>query len=259
MTGEDSDVLLVLADAFRRQSDGLRREVFRLLVEEARRVAMRSRHYLTTQCLDTPNESAWVILYKYGTDINFLNAASLTRIAFGNLLRRFVGFYYIPRLQPRGRPFKLRFHHQVLGLVLCYYTGSMELGTLRSAHKVFDQFPTRTYIVAIAYAPGRAGKADPGERTSAGAYVWFHRRKNFKVQQPSNADLQNAMYNGWLHSVFMTGTICFAADGCIIWCKHNCPGSWNDSDTSLGFRNRLLDPTYCPDPRKNVVSDSAFP
>ncbi|ETN16130.1 hypothetical protein PPTG_06346 [Phytophthora nicotianae INRA-310] len=83
--------------------------------------------------------------------------------------------------------------------------------------------------------------------------------KNFKVQQPSNADLQNAMYNGWLHSVFVTGTICFAADGCIIWCKHNCPGSWNDSDTSLGFRNRLLDPKYCPDPRKNVVSDSAFP
>ncbi|KAE9249504.1 hypothetical protein PF002_g5272 [Phytophthora fragariae] len=83
--------------------------------------------------------------------------------------------------------------------------------------------------------------------------------KNFKVQQPSNADLQNAMYNGWLHSVFVTGTICFAADGCIVWCKHNCPGSWNDSDTSLGFRNKLLDPVYCPDSRKNVVSDSAFP
>ncbi|EGZ25124.1 hypothetical protein PHYSODRAFT_364346, partial [Phytophthora sojae] len=66
--------------------------------------------------------------------------------------------------------------------------------------------------------------------------------KNFKVQQPSNADLQNAMYNGWLHSVFVTGTICFAADGCIVCCKHNCPGSWNDSDTSLGFRNKLLDP-----------------
>ncbi|KAE8882467.1 hypothetical protein PF003_g33357 [Phytophthora fragariae] len=67
------------------------------------------------------------------------------------------------------------------------------------------------------------------------------------------------MYNGWLHSVFVTGTICFAADGCIVWCKHNCPGSWNDSDTSLGFRNKLLDPVYCPDSRKNVVSDSAFP
>lgn len=77
--------------------------------------------------------------------------------------------------------------------------------------------------------------------------------------QPFSADLQNAMYNGWLHAVFVTGTICFAADGCIIWSKHNCPGSWNDSDTSLGFRDKLLDPIYCPDQRMNVVSDSAFP
>ncbi|EGZ12890.1 hypothetical protein PHYSODRAFT_514526 [Phytophthora sojae] len=83
--------------------------------------------------------------------------------------------------------------------------------------------------------------------------------KNLRVQQPCNAGLQNAMYNGWLHSVFVTGTICFAADGCIIWSKHNCPGSWNDSDTSLEFRNKLTDPQLCPDERMNVVSDSAFP
>jgi hypothetical protein len=80
-----------------------------------------------------------------------------------------------------------------------------------------------------------------------------------QVMQPSSADLQNAIYNGWLHSVFVTGTLCFAADGCIIWNKHNCPGSWNDSDTSLGFRLKLLDPAVCPDQRMNVVSDSAFP
>jgi hypothetical protein len=74
--------------------------------------------------------------------------------------------------------------------------------------------------------------------------------------QPSSADLQKAMYNGWLQSVFVTGTICFTADGCIIWSRHNCPGSWNDSDTSLGFR---LKPNVCPDEQTNVVSDSAFP
>ncbi|KAE9130416.1 hypothetical protein PF010_g3843 [Phytophthora fragariae] len=67
------------------------------------------------------------------------------------------------------------------------------------------------------------------------------------------------MYSGWLHSVFVTGTICLAADGCIIWSRHNCPGSWNDSDTSLGFRVKLLDPAFFPDTRMNVVSDSAFP
>ncbi|ETP24167.1 hypothetical protein F441_02788 [Phytophthora nicotianae CJ01A1] len=83
--------------------------------------------------------------------------------------------------------------------------------------------------------------------------------KNLRVMQPSNADLQNAMYNGWLHAVFVTGTICFAANGCIIWSRHNCPGSWNDADTSLGFRNKLLSPKYRPDRRMNVVSESAFP
>ncbi|KAE8889591.1 hypothetical protein PF007_g12368 [Phytophthora fragariae] len=57
----------------------------------------------------------------------------------------------------------------------------------------------------------------------------------------------------------VAGTICFAADGCIIWSHHNCPGSWNDSDTSLGFQMKLIDPKYCPDTRMNVVSDSAFP
>uniref|UniRef100_H3GZA3 DDE Tnp4 domain-containing protein n=1 Tax=Phytophthora ramorum TaxID=164328 RepID=H3GZA3_PHYRM len=83
--------------------------------------------------------------------------------------------------------------------------------------------------------------------------------KNLRVIQPSNGDMQNTIYNEWLHSVFVTGTICFAADGCIIWCKHNCPGSKNDSDTSLGFRTKLLNPAICPDSTMNVVSDSAFP
>ncbi|ETP27814.1 hypothetical protein F442_22901 [Phytophthora nicotianae P10297] len=63
----------------------------------------------------------------------------------------------------------------------------------------------------------------------------------------------------WLHGVFDTGTICFAEDGCIIWSRHNCRASRNDSDTSLGLRAKLLDPKFCPVSRMNVVSDSAFP
>ncbi|KAG1710257.1 hypothetical protein DVH05_017262 [Phytophthora capsici] len=55
--------------------------VFELLVEEAWKVAMRSQHYLKRQCLDKPSESAWMSLYTYGDDLNFLNATSLTRYA----------------------------------------------------------------------------------------------------------------------------------------------------------------------------------
>ncbi|EGZ27291.1 hypothetical protein PHYSODRAFT_475810, partial [Phytophthora sojae] len=57
-------------------------------------------------------------------NINFLNATSLTRSAFHQLLRRFSRFYYIPRST------KLRHYHQILGLVLCFYVGSMEQSSL---------------------------------------------------------------------------------------------------------------------------------
>ncbi|KUF84413.1 hypothetical protein AM588_10000690 [Phytophthora nicotianae] len=169
---------------------------------------MRSRHYLTTKCLDPPSESAWMILYKYGNDVNFLNATSLTRESLG--------------LHTQG---------------------------IRASKD----------LVAVSIPSSRAGYVGGSSEPLLQHTFGFIDGKNLRVQQPSNSDLQNAMYNGWLHTVFVTGTICFAADGCIIWAKHNCPGSWNDSDTSLGFRNKLLDPVCCPDPRKNVVSDSAFP
>ncbi|ETM43401.1 hypothetical protein L914_11110, partial [Phytophthora nicotianae] len=58
--------------------------------------------------------------------------------------------------------------------------------------------------------------------------------------EPPRPDDQNAHYNGWLHQVFVTGTLCFGADGLIVWSKHNYPGSWNDGDTSLGFRDYSL-------------------
>jgi len=64
--------------------------------------------------------------------------------------------------------------------------------------------------------------------------------KNYQVQKPSSIDLQNAYYNGWLHSTFVTGCFCFGADGTIIWGKHNCPGSWNDGEISRSFQEKLL-------------------
>ena len=82
--------------------------------------------------------------------------------------------------------------------------------------------------------------------------------KNYRVQTPYDHELQNAYYNGWLHSVFVTGAICFGVDGTIVWFRHNCPGSWNDGETSKQFQNKL-----CRDDLNleghGVLSDSAFP
>ncbi|KAE9217726.1 hypothetical protein PF004_g14076 [Phytophthora fragariae] len=87
----------------------------------------------------------------------------------------------------------------------------------------------------------------------------FFETEQSNVQQPSNPDVQNAHYNGWLHNVYVTGTFCFSADGLIVWANHNCPGSWNDGDISLDFRRILADPRVNPDPRYGIVTDSAFP
>ena len=82
--------------------------------------------------------------------------------------------------------------------------------------------------------------------------------KNYGVQEPSNCSIQNGMYNGWLHSVFVTGTVCFSADGLIVWAKLNFFGSWNDSDISRQFREKLSDDEKNV-PGHGVLSDSAFP
>ncbi|KAE9030599.1 hypothetical protein PR003_g1433 [Phytophthora rubi] len=71
-----------------------------------------------------------MLLYKFGSDINFINATSLTRPAFHQLMRSFARFYFIPKAKFRGRPPKLRYLHQVLGLVLSFYVGSMEQSSL---------------------------------------------------------------------------------------------------------------------------------
>jgi hypothetical protein len=82
--------------------------------------------------------------------------------------------------------------------------------------------------------------------------------KNYKVQKPSSADLQNAMYNGWLHATLVTGCFCFRVDGTVAWGEHNIVGSWNDGDISRDFQLKLLnDEINIPD--FGVLSDSAFP
>ncbi|KAI8893275.1 hypothetical protein BC833DRAFT_636851 [Globomyces pollinis-pini] len=65
--------------------------------------------------------------------------------------------------------------------------------------------------------------------------------------------------DGKNYTVQAPSTLCFGADGTIIWMCHNNPGSWNDAETSREFQERLLDNDYCPDQTMGVVSDSAFP
>ena len=82
--------------------------------------------------------------------------------------------------------------------------------------------------------------------------------KNFRVQRPTNSELQNAYYNGWLHCEFVTGVLLFGIEGCIVWGKHNNPGSWNDSIMSVSMFDKLLDPEKSI-MTHGILADSAFP
>ncbi|TYZ62841.1 hypothetical protein PybrP1_009015, partial [[Pythium] brassicae (nom. inval.)] len=217
--------------------------------------------------------------------------------ALNALLTRFKLFYHIPPPRPQGgRPQKLRFHHQALGLVLRYYVSgsdqsdlshvfavpsSMLSRVLRGAEVALSQalaeyplarisWPSpRRQVELVALVRARVPLAYHTFGFIGGYACWESEcmvneaesiaERMFAVQQPSCRDMQNAMYNRWLHSALVTGTICFGADDNTLWCQHNCPGSWNEADTSVGFRAKFLDEELCPDQRYGVVADSAFP
>ncbi|ETV67580.1 hypothetical protein H257_16306 [Aphanomyces astaci] len=85
-----------------------------------------------------------------------------------------------------------------------------------------------------------ASKSNAREPLVHGVFA-FVDGKNLRVQEPSNADLQNAHYNGWLHCVFVTGVVCYGLGGTLIWGSHNCPGSWNDGEMSRRLQDILSD------------------
>ena len=236
------------------------------------------RNYITSHCLRNVEESDWITVYRNGTDANFITLTSLNRASFEHLLVAFTGEYVIYTSVNGGRPSKLLKHHQALGCILTFYCdtigGNKHLcqifaippstlsrvllraetalqRALESLHEAEIRWPTlveqREWATKVerknALVKGRWGFIDG---------------KNFKVQTPSNAEMQNALYNGWLHCAFVTGTICFGVDGCIVWFRHNCPGSWNDGETSRRFQLKLAREDINV-PNHGVLSDSVFP
>ena len=49
------------------------------------------------------------------------------------------------------------------------------------------------------------------------------------IQKSGDEEIQNAYYNGWLHSHFVGCIFVFAPSGAIVACTLNAPGSWHDS------------------------------
>ncbi|TPX78709.1 hypothetical protein CcCBS67573_g00088 [Chytriomyces confervae] len=240
--------------------------------------SIRTRNRLVRRSLGDANQSSWHNLYHDDHDGSFICATSLNRESFEVLLEEF-SKHYVVRSGPgkKGRPRKMTEKSTVLGLLLVFYTGTADAVGLCMQFNI----PPTTLLRTISNAEIALEKTlknisdahirwptKSEQRTWAGAIeakeplvrnkFGFIDGKNYPVQEPSIVDRQNALYNGWLHSVLITGVLCFGADGCIIWMKHNCPGSWNDGQMSRQFREKLLDEKKTLQDY-GVTADSAFP
>ncbi|KAF0768492.1 hypothetical protein AaE_002778 [Aphanomyces astaci] len=242
------------------------------------RVSIKERHYLTCDALIPPDNSPWMIIYASMKPSSFIATVSIPPDAFHILLQEFSKHYqWKSGFGKPGRPPKLSCKHQALALVLHFYTAATEQKTLCEIFGI----PPSTFSSTLAKAeealfhalqhvadaevryPSKSEQRRWALQVAAREPlvhgVWgFLDGKNYSVKSPSCSDLQNAMYNGWLHSTFVTGTLLFGVDGTIVWGRHNFAGSWNDGDTSLKLQVKLLDERRTA-VGTGVVADSAFP
>ncbi|KAI9908746.1 hypothetical protein PsorP6_003483 [Peronosclerospora sorghi] len=183
----------------------------------------------------------------------------IPRRAFDRLLAAFVPYYAIGSGEGRtGRPTRLAGHRSALAVTLQFYASTSDtkhlcstfgcppatlLRMLRRAEEALEVAVSNLTDDEIRWPTAREqlrwaswiAEREPIVQRKFG----FIDGKNFRVQEPSCAHTQNALYNGWLHSVLVTGTIAFGGDG-------------------REFREKLLDPTATLQ-HLGILADAAFP
>ena len=228
--------------------------------------------------LPKPDESAWRLVWEHGDDDAFIACTSLTRQAFTLLLGEFAKHYHFNFNKGKGgRPSRLFKKQDVLAFVLRYLVEPMTWKGLCQIYGIPRSTANRTQVkaeealrTALHNLPDAAirwpslseqrlwARAVQKKEPLVKGRWGFADGKNYHVMEPSNADLQNAMYNGWLHCVFITGVLLYGADGTICWVRHNYVGSWNDGETSRKMQEKLSrDDINLPD--HGILTDTAFP
>ncbi|KAJ1564143.1 hypothetical protein HK096_009417, partial [Nowakowskiella sp. JEL0078] len=193
--------------------------------------------YLTTFNLELPENSFWHTLYESAKDIRgvggFVIATGFDRKAFDELLVKF-NKHYIVR-SGNGKSGRLRkinigsMEYKTLCEMFCIPPSTLS-NTLQQAElaldKALEELPDAQILWPTLSQQRNWGLILNGKEQLIERKWGFIDGKNFPVQEPTNTDLQNAYYNGWLHAVYVTGVLCFGVDGTIVWARHNCPGSW---------------------------------
>jgi hypothetical protein len=177
---------------------------------------LRTRNYISTAGLREPLQSSGQHLYVHGTDGDYLSVMGIDRDTFKHLFDHFSDFYVVSSGPGRsGRPPKLSSKGTVLACLLHFYAGTMELKTLcelfgvppatlsRIVHNAEVALEECLRVIpeakitwpSFAEQHEWAARVERKEPLLKGRWG-FVDGKNYRVQKPTNADLQNAMYNG---------------------------------------------------------------
>jgi hypothetical protein len=238
----------------------------------------KKRQEVLASSLPSPSCSIWYHIYEKRDDDVFLLFLGIPCRPFFKMLRKFSHLYNKKPVNPAkpGRN-KTIVAHQALAVVAMFYTSSADTKYVGLAHnltprRICDiiarvepmfQAVLRTFPDARIEWPSLFSQREGAARIQSQfplvpGRFGFVDGKNLTVLQPSDVDKQNAQYNGWLHSCFVTGILVFDTNGLLIYCKHNCPGSWNDGDMCVDLCYKLLDPCKTVDGH-GLCADTAFP
>ncbi|ETV74117.1 hypothetical protein H257_11082 [Aphanomyces astaci] len=162
------------------------------------------------------HDAAWYTMYRSRNTPSFLTTVSLPPDDFDDLLQVFDQEYTVlSGPGRRGRPPRIQHKHAVLAMTLHFYTAAVEHKTLQD---LFGVSPS-TFARVLSNAERAVGRslnriADAAVRwpTTRQQQHWatltnakeplvegvfaFVDGKNYRVQSPSNIDLQNAQFNG---------------------------------------------------------------
>ena len=181
------------------------------------RMYLKPRHFLHASALfKSVREAPWYVMYRDGTDSDFISAISLTRASFENLLSNFKRYYsFNTGPSKKGRPPRVKDHHCVLSLLLHTYCSPAENKTWSEMFGIAPSTLSRTLLKAkiallatlISMREARIEWPSLDDQVRMALAVeakepivqgrWeFIDGKNYRVQEPSNYDIQNGMYNG---------------------------------------------------------------
>ncbi|RKO92524.1 hypothetical protein BDK51DRAFT_32704 [Blyttiomyces helicus] len=151
--------------------------------------SLRDRHYLTTSCLVDPLHSFWHSLYAHGTYSNLISVVGIDRATFEDFSLAFSRFYIVKsapgkRAQASVRDVQRPPRHSVLANAEVALQSALKV--LPDAHICWRSFQQQRNWARLTHAnepllEGRWGFIDA---------------KNYRVRAATNAEKQNAMYNG---------------------------------------------------------------